>query len=383
MTPATVCVAPPGTRVVHLSTGHGAGDIRIVHKECATLARHGYDVTVVMPGHAATMPDGVRFVSLGEVSGRARRVQVALGRAYNVVRRLRADVYHVHDPELLWAAIRLRRAGCRVIYDVHEDVPRRVLDRPWLPPWARAMVGAVLERLERHAIRRVDHLITATPALRERLAPTQPDCETVANFPMLSEFGISPNFPRRRQVCYAGDLTPARGVVEMMEACARAGIPLVLGGRFRSKVFRDACRRRRAWSNVREAGWLDRAGVVSLMTASIAGLVLLHPAPGYREAYPTKLFEYMAAGMPVIASDFPLLRTFVSEPGCGLCVDPFDIEAIAEAVRYLADHPGEASDMGRRGREQIERQYRWDMEEARLLSVYRRVVTGCAPPVSG
>jgi glycosyltransferase involved in cell wall biosynthesis len=83
----------------------------------------------------------------------------------------------------------------------------------------------------------------------------------------------------------------------------------------------------------------------------------------------------MAAGLPVIASDFPLWREIVEEAGCGLLVDPKDPQAIADAMQWILDHPEEAAEMGRRGRAAVEARYNWEAESAKLVSLYRRLLS--------
>ena len=79
----------------------------------------------------------------------------------------------------------------------------------------------------------------------------------------------------------------------------------------------------------------------------------------------------MATGLPVIASDFPLWKQIIEENKCGLCVDPLDPKAIAEAIDYLVMHPAEAARMGRNGQMAVKTQYNWAVEEQKLLDLYK------------
>jgi glycosyltransferase involved in cell wall biosynthesis len=112
------------------------------------------------------------------------------------------------------------------------------------------------------------------------------------------------------------------------------------------------------------------------MAQSVAGLVTLHPNGNYLNAQPVKLFEYMAAGIPVIASDFPLWRRIVEDAECGLLVDPLDPRAIAAAVDWLVDNPEAAQRMGESGRKAILKRYSWDVEKRRLFQFYDAILEG-------
>jgi glycosyltransferase involved in cell wall biosynthesis len=108
-------------------------------------------------------------------------------------------------------------------------------------------------------------------------------------------------------------------------------------------------------------------------------LVLLHPVPQYPEAYPVKMFEYTAASIPVIASDFGLWRKIIEDAKCGILVDPHDPHAIARAVEYLLIHPQEAALMGRREREAAEQYYNWESEKKKLLQLYADLLPSDPP----
>jgi glycosyltransferase involved in cell wall biosynthesis len=130
------------------------------------------------------------------------------------------------------------------------------------------------------------------------------------------------------------------------------------------------------WEHVKWHGLLDRNGIASLLKRVRAGLVVLHPDQPYVASQPTKLFEYMAAGIPIIASDFPLWRSIIQEAGCGLLVDPFDTRALASAIERLMTNPDEAEAMGRRGRKAVEERFNWANEERTLLSFYSSLLPG-------
>jgi glycosyltransferase involved in cell wall biosynthesis len=128
------------------------------------------------------------------------------------------------------------------------------------------------------------------------------------------------------------------------------------------------------WQAVNEQGFVDRAGVRQVLGRSVAGLVTFHSLPNHIDAQPNKMFEYMSAGIPVIASDFPLWREIVLGNECGLCVDPMDAAAIAKAIDYLVQHPDEARQMGENGRRAVLERYNWSVEEAKLLGFYNQIL---------
>lgn len=360
-------------RVAHLTSVHRASDTRIFAKECRTLVDAGHEVTLVATAPADETREGVRIAAVPERDGRLSRMTATVRAVRRRALEADAAIYHLHDPELLPLGVELRRRGREVIYDVHEDVPRTVLSKDWLAPWARRPIARLVELGEPGAARRLSAIVAATPTIAARFAGVGPAVVTINNYPILGELS-APSVAaaeRERAVCYVGEIMRVRGPLEMIDAAGIAEVRLLLGGTFSERGLRERALGRGGWSWVEELGQLAKPDVARVFARSRAGLVVLHPVPNYVDgSRPTKLFEYMSAGLPVIASDFPLWRPFVEDVGCGICVDPLDPRAIARAIHSVIDDPQAAEAMGARGRAAVEERFNWEPEGRKLLELY-------------
>ncbi len=366
-------------RVAHLTSVHPADDIRIRGKECATLANAGYMVFLIASSDALAPSEVIDGVHLVRVPRRRGRLQRATRSAWSVFRatlQTHATVCHLHDPELIWVGILLKVAGRKVIYDVHEDLPRQIRDKNWIHPLLRAPIGRVAAVIESMAARLFDATVVVTPTIASRF----PRASTVLirNLPIIAELastgGQRAYAARAPLAVYVGGIASTRGARQLVEAMhfvrrhVRARI--VLAGRFQPEGLRDDLSQIAGWDRVDVAGWLGRSDVAELLGSARIGLVTLLPTASYLTSYPTKLFEYMAAGLPVVASDFPVWREIVESADCGLLVDPRDPRAIADAIERLLDDPGEAEAMGERGRAAVMERYSWEAEKSVLLELY-------------
>ena len=361
-------------RIVHLTSAHPRYDTRIFVKECRSLARSGYEVfLVVADGLGDEVREGVRICDVGKPSGRYGRLSATGMKLLSKARELPCDLYHFHDPELLWVGWSLKRGGSRVVYDAHEDLPRQILAKSYIPGLFRKLLSDIAERIENGIARRMDAVVVPTPHIAERFSKIQKIVVEIRNYPVMTEFPEVAWETREPSVCYVGAISRTRGIDPLIRSLPRCGATLELAGSFRPESLKREMEALPGWRQVRYHGLVDRAGVSAILSRCKAGVVTLLPTPGYVDALPVKMFEYMAAGIPVIASDFPLWRSIVEEHRCGLCVDPADPEAIAEAVRTLLSDDAAAREMGRRGSEAALEQYRWGVEERKLLELYGQV----------
>lgn len=366
-------------RVVHLTSRHPPDDVRIFLKECRSLAGAGLDVHLVAPGAVEETRDGVSIHGFVEAEGvRPLRILRRLWRAWRAARALRPDVCHFHEPELVPVALLLGRRGARAIYDVHEDALSEL-------DYAERRGGgrrAGLRLFEGLARRRCDAFVAATPAIA-RLFPPDRTIE-VRNYPLTREFreAASNGRPRSLDVVYVGGIiTRARGLREMVEAIGQVRhetARLVLIGNMGTAELESEARSLAGWSRIEHLGFLGREELADRVAACRAGLVVLHPERGYLESLPIKLFEYMAAGLPVIASDFPYWRELLEPVGCATFVDPLDPAQIAAAIDELLADEKHALEMGRRGLAAVRERLNWQQEEPKLLDLYRRLTPAAA-----
>ena len=365
-------------RIAHLTSVHPRHDTRVFIKQCRSLANHGYAVTlIVADGKGDADEDGVSIVDVGKPAGRRQRIFGTTRRVFAQAIALDADLYHLHDPELLPAGLQLKKLGKKVIFDSHEDVPRQILGKPYIPSAARGLLSVAFDRYEHHACARLDGIIAATPFIRDKFLRMHPRVVDINNFPILGELETDQAWLNKPQeVCYIGGLGRIRGIMELVHACESLHTParVNLAGRFSEPEVEKAAKARTGWQRINELGFLDRAGIRKTLARSVAGLVTLHPVINYLDALPVKMFEYMAAGIAVIASDFPLWREIVDGSECGLCVDPLDPMAIAGAIDYLVTNPDVAYRMGQNGRYAVATRYNWSIEERKLFDFYAAIV---------
>lgn len=360
-------------KITHFTSVHTRTDVRIFHKECKSLASEGHEVfLVVADGKGYSQEQGIRIRDVGKGKGRFDRMCRVSRRVFQEALDLDADIYHFHDPELLPYCWLLKKKGKMVIYDIHEDVPRQILSKSWLAGFLRPQVSKITEFVENSLVKSLDGLVCATPKIAERFQKIHRNVVTVCNYPMLSELHeANVDWSKKEKaVCYVGGISRIRGIREMVAAAEFIHGLLYLAGPFESQTEFEYVSSLPGWKNVRYLGVLDRPGVRNLLNRMMAGLVLLQPIPNYLEGLPVKMFEYMSAGIPVIASDFPLWREIIEGCGCGVCVEPCDSHTVAEEINSIMENNQRGGLMGQQGRAAVEQKYSWENESKKLKAIY-------------
>lgn len=367
--------------VVHITTVHNPFDVRIFHKQCVSLAEAGYDVTLIQRGDRAEEVDGVRILPIPSFRSRMERMTVGVWRATRGARAIDAEIVHIHDPELIWGAVWLKLRGARVIFDVHENLHFDIAAKQWVPTLLKRPLGWMTQLLERLAARLFDHVSAATDGIAVRFPSTK--TSVIRNAPRTELFDQCPGPPmavRAPNMVYIGGLGGGGDVkgIELMLA-ALAALPadsrvrLLLGGREPEPGFVDRLKRRPGGDRIDFLGWVDQARIPEVYNQAIGAFVLYPPMPNNVESEPVKLFESMAAGVPVIVSNFPLFCEYMRRWDCGVAAKAEDAAAIAQIIHRWELDRLEAQRLGDNGRRAIREERSWAAMSRELIAIYDRL----------
>ncbi len=374
-------------KVCHVTSVHPPLDVRIFYKECQTLSRAGYDVTLLAQADwRERVIDGVRVIGLPRVTRRYQRPYVW---RYIVaqVRRLQPDIVHFHDPELLLVIPFLRPA--RLIYDCQEATAETMLVRRWIPGPLRYPVSKLVAFLEPRLARWTDAVVVTEDSHVNRFRQGGKPIILLYNYPRLDHLKLM-RCSDGKTVIHVGVLSEGRGSLTMVEAMARVvrqvpGARLLLVGPFDSPADEVELSTRiddhQLENVVKVVGWVPFTDLPRWLAQADVGLVPWHTKEKLPpRIIPTKMFEYMGSRLPVVASDRVTIRRFMDGLDCGLLVEPGDAKGLAEAIEYLLSHPAEAKAMGERGRHAVESMYYWEKEGQKLLALYRQLARAKPQP---
>lgn len=361
-------------KVCHISTVHQAMDVRIFYKECKSLAANGYDVSLIVTHDKEEVVEGINIIPLSNNQSRLYRFFVKGWSALFKALKLKADVYHFHDPELIPVGRVLKLFGKKVIYDVHEDVPMQILTKEWINPGLRRFISKAFNWYEKGSSKRFDRVVAARPDIAKNF--TSKGTVVVRNMPVLNIIeNVSPaeievNKP---VVIYAGGITEIRGIKELVDAVGMLDglVELWLFGPWDYDEYRERCKKSSGWKYTKDMGFVPLKTVYSYMKRSSIGIVNFLPAPNHLYTMPNKPFEYMTCGLPVIMSNFEYWQELFKEHA--VYANPEKSEDIAEKIRYIIENKDEADKLSCEGRRFIKENFSWEAEQEILLREYSKL----------
>lgn len=371
-------------KVCHVTSAHPRYDTRIFHKECTSLAKAGYDVTLfVADNKAPEVRNGVKIISADfNPKSRWDRILHSSDVMFKYAMQVNAEIYHLHDPELLPIAKKLKQRGKKVIFDSHENYPAQIACKPYLPNIVRKPASFAYKTYETHIIKYCDAVIVPC-TFYGGINIFEGRCKRtvyISNAPKLDELYDCYKQENRkwdRAVCHVGSLTYERGITHLIKAAYAANVKLVLAGKFSPNGYQEELEKMPEYQCVDYRGFVDRNGLIDIFNEVSIGMATILNIGQYNtgDNFATKVYEYMSVGLPVIVSKYKYADSVLSKYKFGLSVEPDNISAITNAIRYIIESQSIASEIGTAGRLAIQEQFNWPIEEKKLLGAYREIVT--------
>ena len=366
------------SKIVHFSTGHVRNELRVHLKQCHSLAEAGFDVTFVTCDGMGDDDSGeIQVIDIGKPKGRLHRFFWLPMLMLSTLKKMKADLYHFHDPELIFLGLLLQVSGHIVIYDVHEDVPRSILSRDWIPSSLRSLISKVFEYFENSCSARFSGIVGATSEITTRFSHLNSMVVLVRNYALNSEVKreIKPDY-YSATVGYFGALSRVRGIYELVEAVKLSKAKkLILAGPVENEQLSNwLLKESQREQKIEYLGVITREEVLMKISECSVGAALYHHEPNHINAEPNKIFEYMSYSLPILGSNFPLWKDLITTGDCGVVVDPLNPSEIADQIDFLVSDPVKCSKIGHNGRSKLEKLYLWSSEFKKLETLYSRLL---------
>lgn len=376
-------------KVVHLTTAHLRYDTRIFIKMCSTLANQGHDVSlIVADGKGDENKNGVKILDTGLSKNRYYRFLFSVVKVYRKAKDIDADVYHFHDPELLLISGLLKfNSQADIIYDIHENVKEDILGKIWIPLFFRKYISVSFILIERLMLRFINQIILAEESYF-KIYNNRKNVTSILNYPIISlrstnSTTISTISHSKIKLIYVGGVSRIRGIFELIESInllvsiGYKNISLKIFGLITPDFKNELLKLINDYnldSYVTICGVINHEKVYDEIKKAHIGLSILHPDKNFVESIPTKLYEYMSVGIPVIASNFPMWKQIIEKYECGICVNPLNPNEIVEAIISIIDNPIKSKQMGANGVKPVEELYNWENESNKLINIYDKIL---------
>lgn len=364
-------------KICHLTSVHKDNDIRIFIKECTSLAPI-YETYLIVAGSESKTINQVNIIGVDAYESRIKRAIFTSYRIYKKALDINAEIYHFHDPELIWVGWLLQKKGKKVVYDVHENVSKQIMGKYYIPIYLRKITSKLFGRAERFLASSFSGIITATPFIEEEFKKFHTNTITINNFPLWDEIKYADQIQglsNQNNICYIGGITEIRGIKKLIEALSLTQEPvsLIMAGHFSPTSFKNELCLLEGWSKVQYVGHVSRTETIDIMSKSVAGIVPFLPLPNHIDAQPNKMFEYMSSGLPVLCSSFPLWENLIIKNNLGLSFNPESPKDIARVIDFCMSHKKELTEKGKKGKELVKSNYNWEVEKEKLISFYKNL----------
>lgn len=370
-------------KICHVTSAHNTDDVRIFKKECVSLAKKSeYEVFLVGSGEDRT-ENGVNVIGVGEKpSGRYDRMVKFAPKVIETAIKVDADVYHLHDPELMRFVLKLKKLGKKVIFDSHENVLESIDNKIYMPVWMRKVFKIYYFSLQHCVLSKIDAIVVVTPQMIEIYKKFNDNVVMLTNFPFIDPSILNANniaAVQKGTFVFAGGISEQWSHREIIKAIEKIdNIEYRLFGAA-DENYLEELKSLKGWEKVYYGGRIPFEQVQHELEKAQGVFALLKPSQNtfFKQGTlgNTKLFEAFANGKPVIATDFVLWKDIVEVNNCGICINPDNVEAIEQAIRRILHKDAEEyKQMASCGKKLVTEKFNWGIQEKTLYEMYEDIL---------
>lgn len=368
--------------VCHITIDHTPYDDRIYYRELYSLI--GWADRITLVAKDVIEPD-LSYPEIEIINFPKVKVWSRLPYIREIVTNLQPDIIHLHEPELLPLLPYLRRhTNAAIIYDMHEPLPEVIREFSRSPTWKRYLLSFALGAGERIVLPWVDGVIHTSLPLYNSLRSANPNSTIIYNFPRLDLFPPRKHRePEKFTILYQGQIAPARGILELLEAFyhfyrREQHGHLRIIGYIHPVEFEETIRQAIRYFSISHAVSLEKeiqhSEMSEVLVNSSVGVMALLPTKAFQKSVQGKTFEYMSTGLPAIAGNYASAHQFIGNTNSGIVLDDSDPRTIADALSKLSKNPELRKTMGRNAQKAVQEQFRWDRMGERLRKFYVQVL---------
>jgi glycosyltransferase involved in cell wall biosynthesis len=374
-------------KVCHFSSVHHVWDTRVFYRECISLAKE-FDVTLIAIGNRTENLNGVNIIGIKKPANIFIRFFFTIFKVFILAVKQNAQIYHIHDAEMVPFGIALRILGKKVIYDIHENTYDDILLKPWLNKSFRLLIAKSYNCLLLFASRFIHYIVVvADPKYLTKFFVNEHECTIIQNFANtdeLSDFVLEDraSLPGNH-LFYVGmirdmyyNIDP---VIEAIYLLKQKGIVchLHLIGYFGSKTNHSLATVP-CYTEVKDQinyyGFLDINAAYKIARQCKIGLCIKDQPESMLVSHERKLFEYMAIGLPSIFCNSSIYKELNNQWQIGIGVQLKNSEEIAKAIEALLTNPIELNKLAINNLKAARTHFSWQLESNKLLGLYHQLL---------
>lgn len=368
-------------KVCHVISGYFRNDARVFQRQCKSLQKAGYDICLLTNDcESEEILDDIKIYTCKKSwKNRLKILLFAKHQFYQKAVDIDADIYQMHSPELISLGIALKQLDKIVIYDAHEDLPRHILEKEWIPGFMRKTISRIVEVFMNKSLAKYHEIISPHSHVVKQLKSINENVTLITNFPIINnsvDVSLDDYLKRHNIMCYTGTVYEYSNQEAILDAMLHIpDINYEIAG-YVGDSHLERLSAHKDFNRVKFWGRIPWSQMKYFYDKTIIGLVIYDYKLnlGYKlGSFGTnKLFEYMEAGLPFICTDYDLWKDVVDKYNCGIYVQPNNSKQIEDAINYLIKNKEKAYIMGQNGKRAVIQEYNWQSQETKYVAIYKK-----------